>query len=145
MTIRRRLLRLSEGAVDARTPLMAMIDVVFLLMIFFLFDFDAIREQQLVAALERPSATRSVAARSACWLTLRQEPDGGIGFRVDDGRWLRREKDLHTALQMSLARGGSSGTLIVDALEGVAFQEVIDALALGERCGAITTTLRVDQ
>ena len=90
MTIRRRLLRLSEGAVDARTPLMAMIDVVFLLMIFFLFDFDAIREQQLVAALERPSATRSVAASSACWRTLRQEADGGRGFRGDRGRWGRR-------------------------------------------------------
>ena len=145
MTLRRRLLQRRSADAPGASPLMAMVDVVFLLMIFFLFGSTRFHERQLVASLTRSASSVSRAPGRATWLTLRSGPSDRIGYRVNDGAWIDDAVAACAVLSTTLTHPGADGALIVDALPGVRFQALMDALALGQRCGAATTTLRAKE
>ena len=145
MTLRRLLRDKSLVEVEAATPLMAMVDVVFLLMIFFLFGSAGFSELQLVTALSARGAAPSRRPGETTWLTLRHQGAGEVQYRVNDAGWSSDPASVQQALSAALRRSTSNGRVTVDARPGVSFQELIDALGLGERCGAVTVSLRAEE
>ncbi len=145
MTLRRLLRAHRLVEVDAASPLMAMVDVVFLLMIFFLFGSARFSELQLVAALAAKGPAVSSRPGETAWLTLRTQGTGEVQYRVNGGDWLFDRASVHLALSVALGRSTSNGSVTVDALPGVAFQALIDALGLSERCGAVSVSLRAEK
>ncbi len=144
MTLRRRMLQEACAPVDVRTSLMAMVDVVFLLMIFFLFGFGPIREQQLVAALTGDQLARAPTPGRTTWLSLRTVQANALEYRVDGGEWTPQVVRARAELTVALASPGADGTVTVDPMAGVSFQAVVDAFALGEHCGAASAALHTE-
>lgn len=145
MTLRRLLREQNLVEVDAASPLMAMVDVVFLLMIFFLFGSARFSELQLVTALAATGPAASSKPGETTWLTIRPRGVGEVQYRVNDGDWLSNGASAHLALSVALGRSTSNGSVTVDALPGVTFQELIDALGLSERCGAVSVSVRAEK
>lgn len=144
MSFRRRLRSLHDPDVDTRTALMAMIDVVFLLMIFFLFGSTGFVDQQLLASLPTPASQPPSPSKSSSWLTLRLGEAGGVEYRIDGGDWSDRIDQAESRLSAALSSLASNGRAVVDCLPGVSFQSIVDALALAQRCGASGISLRTD-
>ncbi len=154
MSHRTRILAMSRTRRLGATPLMALVDVVFLLMTFFLFATAGLGQQQLVADLSRSGDAAPSPQSRTCWLTIRPTSFSAVGYRVNGGPWLDRASDAQAALadasdaQAALAdaleKPDMDGTVTIDALPGVAFQSVIDAFALAERGGCRAVALRTE-
>jgi biopolymer transport protein ExbD len=135
---------MSRSKHPGATPLMSLVDVVFLLMTFFLFGTVGLRQQQLAADLSRPGDSPVVGRSRTCWLTIRPTSPGAVAYRVDGGPWLDRASDVQDLLVDALAKPDADGTVTIDALPGVAFQSVIDAFALAERGGCQSVALKAE-
>ena len=144
MSHRTRILAMSRSRRLGATPLMAFVDVVFLLMTFFLFATAGLGQQQLIADLFRSGDSPPSPQSRTCWLTIRPTSLSAVGYRVNGGPWLNRASDAEAALAEALEKPDMDGTVTIDALSGVAFESVIDAFALAERGGCRAVALRTE-
>jgi len=123
---------------------MSLVDVVFLLMTFFLFAAAGLGQQQLVADLTRSGDSSSSSRLRTCWLTIRPTSPRAVAYRVNGGPWNGQAGDVEAALAEALDQPDVDGSVTIDALPGVAFQSVIDAFALAERGGCRSVALRTE-
>ena len=137
-----------------------MIDIVFLLIIFFLFGDANLREQQVIATLAAAGDALPTASPTATWLAIRlgEGVDDAPEFRVDGGPWQNNVGVVSALLSEALAiqRAEYQGSVqaaettgpilavVVDPHEGVSLQTLVEAFALCEAAGATTVSVRTD-
>ncbi|MFQ5490097.1 MAG: biopolymer transporter ExbD [Phycisphaerae bacterium] len=135
MTLRRQLARAEQHSPATPVPLTAMIDIVFLLLIFFLFGSFDFAEQQVVAALSG-SSSQARAGDDALWLQLARSSDGPVEYAIDAGPWTADPASLTTLLNTRLARSPTPPPVIIDPTSGVTLQDLVDAFGLAKSAGA---------
>ena len=141
MSVRRRLIQLDDSPAGGRVPLTAMIDVVFLLLIFFLFGSFDFAERQVIATLARASSSSSVVDHTI-WVRVRRGAQGDLEYAVDDG--LFTTDDAAAGRSIAARCALASGAVVVDAAAGVTLQELLDTCALARQAGATQAALRAD-
>lgn len=142
MMLRRRLAALHGRDEPAGGALMPMIDVVFLLMIFFLFGRVPLGEQQILARLaETPAGHTGESATMRHWVTLRRDEAGHLAYRLNGGPWWSDSSQLVDMLSAALQSPRASGEVAIDSEAGVSYQDIIDTFALVEHAGATQATL----
>ena len=144
MSHRTRILAMSRSRGLTATPLMSLVDVVFLLLTFFLFATAGLGQQQLVADLTRSGDSPASPQSRTCWLTIRPTSPSMVAYRVNGGPWIDQASDAEAALAEALDQPDVDGSVTIDALPGVAFQSVIDAFALAERGGCRSVALSTE-
>lgn len=140
MTFRQRLAQSDESPAGARISLAAMIDMVFLLLIFFLFGSFDFAEQQVITALTRDSAA-ATAADPAIWLRVRPS-SGGLQYAVDGQSFV--QLDRATEALAARCRATAHPTVVVDVAAGVRLQQLMDTFALARQAGAAEVALRAE-
>ena len=141
MTFRQRLAQSDEAPVGARVSLAAMIDIVFLLLIFFLFGSFDFAEQQVITALTRDSAAAAAAGDPPIWLRVRPS-SGGLQFAVDGQSFVRA--DRATEALAARCREIAHPTVVVDVAAGVKLQQLMDTFALARQAGAAKVAFRAE-
>ena len=137
--------RLADDGGAGPVALTPMIDVVFLLMIFFLFGTIPLGERQILAAIARASTAPAASSGAGpCWVAIRPGEAGGVAYRVDGGAWLTSLTDVEVDLAAALARPDRDGRVTVDAQPGVSFQRVVDVFTVAQRLGATGVSMRAD-
>lgn len=144
MSYRTRLFQMRRASGTGAAPLMSLVDVVFLLMTFFLFGSIGLRQQQLVADLSRGGGSADARQLRTCWLTLRPISPTAAAYRINGGAWRDRAEDARLDLAEALRAPEADGTVTIDALPGAAFQSVIDAFTLAEAAGARSVAMRTE-
>ncbi len=133
---------MAEDGGVAAAALTPMIDVVFLLMIFFLFGTIPLGERQILAAIAAAPAASPAAAGGPCRVVLRT--DGGLRYQVDGGAWVESFATLEGQIADRLRHPDCDGYVTVDAQAGVAFQHVVDVFSAAQRCGALGVSMKSD-
>ena len=122
--------------------LTSMIDIVFLLMIFFLFGRFRLHEGQLLAGLVRPG--QSVASRDeqVVWVTVRRD-GGAVRFAVNDAPPVGNPRSLAARLADTM-RDAEPGRvrLIVDPQPGSQFEDLMAVWDAGLSLGVSRIGLR---
>ncbi|MCP4250309.1 MAG: hypothetical protein GY778_24970 [bacterium] len=140
MTCRQQLAQGDDGPTGTRVSLAAMIDMVFLLLIFFLFGSFDFAEQQVIAVLTRDSAAATV-AEPPIWLRVRQS-SGSLEYAVDDQPFAR--PDRATDVLAARCRESVNPTVVVEVAAGVKLQQLMDTFALARQAGAAEVALRAE-
>ena len=135
MNLRRQLARAQQESSAKPVPLTAMIDIVFLLLIFFLFGSFDFAEQQVIAALS-DSGSESPSAENTIWLQLARPGDGPLEYAIDAGPWTPDAASVGNLLTARLGVTSPAPALIIDTAAGVTLQDLIDAFALARSAGA---------
>lgn len=135
MNLRRQLARAQRESSATPVPLTAMIDIVFLLLIFFLFGSFDFAEQQVIAALSG-SGSGSPSAENAVWLQLAHPDNGPLKYAIDAGPWTPDAASVGNLLTTRLGVSSPAPGLIIDTAAGVTLQDLIDAFALARSAGA---------
>jgi biopolymer transport protein ExbD len=119
-----------------------MIDVVFLLLIFFLFGSFDFAERQVIATLARACSSSSVVDHTI-WVRLRRGAQGDLEYAVDDGPFTADDAAVGRSIAARCALA-SGAVVVVDAAAGVTLQELLDTFALARQAGATEAALRAD-
>ena len=135
MNLRRQLARAQRESSAKPVPLTAMIDIVFLLLIFFLFGSFDFAEQQVTAALAG-GGSNPTSPKDAVWLQLARPGEGPLEYAIDAGPWTPDAASVGTVLTTRLGVTSPAPALIVDTAAGVTLQDLIDAFALARSAGA---------
>ena len=124
----------SRGRTDPRLELTALIDVVFLLLIFFLITTSFVRDEEQQLPLNLPKANAGQAAKEGQKITVFVQKDGGItlnGEQIRAGEVRQRmkalfEEDGTAELNVKGDRDTSYGsvTSLIDEARGVGFEKV---------------------
>ena len=144
MTIRRHIADTYRSGASAVMPLTALIDVVFLVLIFFLFSSFDFSEVQVLTSLSRAEGT-AVSASESVWLRVRRGPTGQVEYAVDDGPFTSVTATARESISAGLSRSVAPGGVIVDAETGVLLQELLDAFSLARQAGAGSVALRAEE
>jgi biopolymer transport protein ExbD len=134
MTPRRRLQQLASESVSNASVLTPMVDIVFLLMIFFLFGSIDFSERQIMAALSQ-SGPGQTQPGTTIWLRLRPAAGGALEYAVDDAAYLADAEAVFAGIDLA-CRGAVAPRVIVDPESGVNLQHLVDVMARARQCGA---------
>ena len=143
MKLRGNIARTHGAAGHAAMPLTALIDVVFLVLIFFLFSSFGFAEAQVLTALSRAGGAVD-SLHESTWLRLRRGPADSVEYAVDDGRFSGSTDFTEQVLARRFSEFPAEPTVIIDPQGGVLLQELLDSFALARRAGARQVALRAD-
>ena len=141
----RTLLHGGRSAASRSAVLTSMIDIVFLLMIFFLFGRFRLHEGQLLAGLVRPGQTVAARDEQVIWVTVRRGA-GAAEFTVNDAPPVADARSLAARLADTMRDAGPGRVrLIVDPQPGSQFEDLMTVWDAGLSLGISRIGLHAQQ